>query len=133
MAGPAVNLAPNEPHLLDTSAVVHLIRRRVSAGAEAFVPFATLGELATGTFRADDQGDEAANVRDALGLALPLFATEGTTVHFGRINAHLQRTGQTLPHNDVWNAALALEYDLALLGDDEHFRRVPGLRYLPLR
>ena len=128
-----MNLAPAEPHLLDTSAVVHLIRQRVAAGAEAFVPFATLGELATGTFRAADREEEAAKVRAAIGPALPLFATEQTTVHFGRITAALQRTGQSIPHNDVWNAALALEYDLALLGDDEHFRRVPGLRYLPVR
>lgn len=47
-----VNLAPAGPHVLDTSAVVHLLRQRLTASAEAFVPFATLGELATGTFRA---------------------------------------------------------------------------------
>ena len=47
--------------------------------------------------------------------------------------AHLQRTGQVLPINDVWIAAQALELDLPLLSDDAHFHRVPGLRFIPVR
>ena len=47
--------------------------------------------------------------------------------------AHLQRTGQVMPINDVWIAAQALELDVPLLTDDAHFRRVPGLRLLPVR
>ena len=128
-----MNLRPNGPHLLDTSAVILIRRHRIVATSEAFVPFATFGELATGVFRAADATREAAGVRAALALATPLLPSEQTAVHFGRITANLQRLGKPIPTNDVWNAALALEHDMPLLADDAHFSRVAGLKFIPVR
>lgn len=128
-----MNLAPAEPHLLDSSAVIHLVRSGRVAAPGAFVGFATLAELEVGIVRAADSRREQERVIAALGASPTLFPTKKTVRRYGETMAYLQRTGQTIPHNDVWNAALALEHGVALLGDDEHFRRVPGLRYLPVR
>ena len=128
-----MNLAPDGPHLLDTSAVIWLARLRQVAAPGALVGFATLGELAVGIARAADSRREEERMTSALGNARTLFPTMHTVRRYGETMAHLQRTGQVIPVNDVWNAALALEHDVPLLADDEHFRRVPGLRYLPAR
>lgn len=127
-----MNLAPAGPHLLDTSAVILMLRHRQVATPEALVSFATLGELATGTFRAADMAREAVRVRNVLAMATAIFPTEQTAIHYGRITAGLQRVGKPIPANDAWNAALALEHDVPLLADDAHFGRVPGLRLIPV-
>ena len=128
-----MNLSPAGAHLLDTSAIVLLMRCNSTASHEALVPFAALGELNAGVFKADHQEREAARIRMTIDPATTILPTRKTAVQYGRITAHLQRTGRMIPVNDVWIAAQALELDLPLLGDDAHFHRVPGLRFIPVR
>ena len=128
-----MNLAPAGRHLLDTSAVILMLRHRQTATAEALVSFAILGELATGTFRAVDTAREAMRVRNVLAVATAIFPTEQTAIHYRRITAGLQRVGKSIPANDAWNAALASEHNVPLLADDAHFGRVPQLRFLSAR
>ena len=103
------------------------------ASAEALVPSATLGELMTGACRVKDPAREFVRLRKALAPATPVFSTKQTTFRYGWVTAHLQRIGLSIPTNDAWNAALALEHDVPLLSDDAHFHRVPGLRFVPVR
>ena len=119
--------------MLDTSAVILLMRLRQAAGPDAVVPFATLAELFTGVYRANDPTKELERVSAAVGSAVTIHSTDQTVRYYGRITAHLQRIGLTIPPNDAWNESLALEHDLPLLSDDAHFRRVPGLRFIPVR
>ncbi len=39
----------------------------------------------------------------------------------------LEAKGQPIPDNDLWIAAIALEYRLPLASRDQHFQRVPKL------
>lgn len=128
-----MNLSPPGPHLLDTSAVIAMMRERVAATPEALVPFATVAELLTGVERNTDRERERARVESTIGAAPVIYPTARTLANYGRANAQLQRSGRPIPVNDVWNAALALEHDLPLLADDAHFGRVPGLRFIPVR
>ena len=128
-----MNLHPGGLHLLDTSAVILLARSRQAAASGALVGFATLGELAVGIARARDSRREGERVRAALGASRVLLPTLRTVRHYGETVAALQRLGQPIPVNDVWNAALALEHDVPLLADDDHFNRVPGLKFIPIR
>ena len=57
-----------------------------------------------------------------------LYAGRETTEHYARLFVQLKRAGTAVPDNDLWIAALALEYDLALLARDRHFDKVPQLR-----
>ena len=128
-----MNLTPAGPHLLDTSAVIWLARLRQVAAPGALVGFATLGALPLGIARADDSTREEERMTSALGNARTLSPTMRTVRRYEETMAHLQRAGQVIPVNDVWNAAFALEHGVPPLADDEHFRRVPGLRYLLVR
>jgi len=47
--------------------------------------------------------------------------------HYGNIKEQLRQKGKPIPENDIWIAAIALQYDNILVSRDEHFSAVPGL------
>jgi tRNA(fMet)-specific endonuclease VapC len=51
-----------------------------------------------------------------------------TAEHYSEVRADLRRSGQPIPGNDVWLAALARQHALPILSRDRHFDFVPGLR-----
>ena len=57
-----------------------------------------------------------------------LNVDEATTEFYAGIRTELKRTGQPIPGNDVWIAALARQHALPVLSRDHHFDLVPGLR-----
>ncbi len=74
----------------------------------------------------------AASIEDT-GLALAGFGCleigEATAWIASRIARRLKHSGQHIGDNDVWQAAIALEHDLALVtGNARHFTRVASLR-----
>jgi tRNA(fMet)-specific endonuclease VapC len=52
----------------------------------------------------------------------------GSAQRYGEIKDQLSKKGRPIPENDIWVAAVALQYDLTLVSRDEHFGLVPGLR-----
>ena len=59
-----------------------------------------------------------------------LPVTTQTAEVYGRIKSHLRQRGRPIPENDIWIAAVALQYDLDLAARDVHFAEVQGLRLL---
>ena len=51
-----------------------------------------------------------------------------TAQHFGRISAQLPTDGLPIPQNDMWIAACAMQWGLALATADEQFYRITGLK-----
>ena len=70
---------------------------------------------------------------DTLGANRIVYPDLRTLTLYGSISAQLQRTDLPIPMNDIWTAALALQYDLPLLAADAHFARVPGLSVISAR
>jgi hypothetical protein len=112
-----VNLTPDGPHLLDTSAVIHMRRHGVVASPEAFVAFPTLGELATGVFRAAEIGQEAAGLRAVLASVANLFPSDQTPTLYGPFMggsptygtqplrwSMISRCWPTMPTSRAWRA-----------------------------
>ena len=59
-----------------------------------------------------------------------LVADEGTSEIYGKISAQLARSGNPIPQNDIWIAALAIQSELALVTFDQHFQQVTGLKVI---
>lgn len=59
-------------------------------------------------------------------VVLPV--TFATAQWYGEIKGALARKGRPIPQNDMWIAALALEYELPVLSRDTHFDRVDGIQ-----
>ena len=50
-----------------------------------------------------------------------------TTEFYAKIISELKRSGNPIPTNDIWIAALALQHGIKLLSMDKHFKKVSGL------
>ena len=101
----------------------------VQSADEIIIPFVTLAEL-----RAGFLGGTKARHNEALlnrflksSRVRILFADEATTFHYGVIFNQLRRQGTPIPTNDLWIAALSVQYNLTLLSFDRHFNSVAQL------
>jgi len=122
--------------LLDTSAYVRFLRgdekvmTYLAQADSVYMSVFVLGELYAG-FKA---GGKDRNHRQILGRFLlkptvtVLQATMETADIFGHVMASLRKSGHTIPINDVWIAAHAMETGSILVTYDDHFATIPGLR-----
>ena len=125
--------------LLDTSAysalhrghqeILNVMRRSETVA----VPAVVLGELYSG-FRAGTRWAENSEQLTRF-LNKPsvrvLNVTEETALRYAEVDVYLRKKGRPIPRNDVWIAAVAIEYGLQLLTLDEHFREIPLLLIRP--
>lgn len=132
-------------YVIDTSALV-AIERSPSAGAitlpeddVAVVPAVVVAEILVGVRLADSE-TRAARRRRKLDRLLenhrcvPFDAM--TAEAYADIHAELSRAGSLIPTNDMAVAATARRCDHAVLvgpDDEDHFRRIAGLRVVVLR
>jgi tRNA(fMet)-specific endonuclease VapC len=125
---------------VDTNAVIAY--RADIAGAAGIIdaaecimlPLPVLGEL---LFGAAASGRPEENRKAVMAFAETCALLEPTTQTaeiYAATRATLKAQGTPIPENDVWIAALCLQWDLQLLTGDNHFRHVKKLTvaHLPL-
>ncbi len=114
---------------LDTNAYVAFARgdrgllTAVRSCRQLVMPFICVGELRAG-FRAGTMAAEnEKNFQRFLGEERVeiLFADEQTTHHYAGLFALLRARGTPVPANDLWIAALVIQFDLVLATRDAHF------------
>ncbi|MBI4460544.1 MAG: type II toxin-antitoxin system VapC family toxin [Acidobacteria bacterium] len=122
--------------LLDTSVVVAHLRGdaqlapRLAELSTLFLPWVVLGELHYGAHRAQRRAEVLTQIQEFSRIAVLLLPSGDTAAHYGQIKSELAPRGTPIPDNDIWIAALALEYSLPLATRDQHFAAVPGLKTL---
>ncbi len=57
-----------------------------------------------------------------------LDVSRETAEIFSEIKNNLKKSGNPMPINDLWIASHVIETGSVLITDDEHFRKIPGLR-----
>ena len=63
--------------------------------------------------------------------AFSILSVDGdTAVHYAAIRFGLRSRGTPIPENDIWIAALALQYRLPVLSRDRHFGFIPEIRHV---
>lgn len=55
-----------------------------------------------------------------------------TAERYAEIVRYLRERGTPIPTNDIWIAAIAMQWGLRILTTDAHFRRLPQVSVLPL-
>lgn len=119
--------------LLDTNAVVALFRRdagvqlRLAGAAEVFVPIIVLGELHYGAAHSARAAENHAQVDQFAAASSILLCDLVTARRYGQLKQGLSRKGRPIPENDIWIAALAMQYSLTVVSLDKHFGEVDGL------
>ncbi len=56
-----------------------------------------------------------------------LSVSEETAMHYSTTRQRLRKAGHPTPENDIWIAALARQYGLPVVSQDEHFDSVEGI------
>lgn len=102
---------------------------RLQLAEKVYLPFVTLAELRAGFLCGTvARRNEGTLVRF---LNRPrvsvLYPDEQTTHHYARLFLQLRTQGTPIPTNDIWVAALAVQYDLLLFSRDMHFDCMPQL------
>jgi tRNA(fMet)-specific endonuclease VapC len=119
--------------LLDTNAVIAVFANdagavaRINSVAECYLPVIAAGELLYGAERSAKVVENVRRVREFCESATLLTCDLETASNYGRIKNLLRSKGQPIPENDIWIAAIAVQYQLQLLSQDEHFDHVDGL------
>jgi tRNA(fMet)-specific endonuclease VapC len=101
----------------------------VRTSDEVWLPFIVLGELRAGFLRGDRARQNEHDLIDFLmsPRVSVLLADESTTHIYAELHAACRRSGNPIPTNDLWIAALVRQHGLALYSRDTHFEKIPGL------
>jgi tRNA(fMet)-specific endonuclease VapC len=68
-----------------------------------------------------------ARVNQFAGKHLIVSCDEYTSLQYAKLRFKLKKKGRPIPENDLWIAAIALQYQVPLLTRDQHFQYVDGL------
>ncbi len=121
--------------LLDSSVVIRHFRQggdislRLASFADLYLPSIALGELYDGAHRSARPARHLAQIAEFLTAVTVLPVDENTATYFGQISAQLAGKGQPIPHNDMWIAACAMQWSMAVATTDEHYKRIDGLHF----
>ncbi|HQS99835.1 MAG: VapC toxin family PIN domain ribonuclease [Hydrogenophilales bacterium 16-64-46] len=124
-------------HLLDTSIVIYVIKRRPVDVLDSFnanatrmaISVVTLAELLHGAEKSSRPAANLAVVEDFASRLEVLPYTAKAALHYGQIRAALERQGQSIGVNDLHIAAHARSEGLTLVTNNlGEFSRVPALQ-----
>jgi len=102
----------------------------LSSADQIALPVIVLGEYRFGIRQSRSRVRYERWLNEALPGFCVLNIDEATTSHYADVREALKRSGHPIPSNDLWIAALALQYDFPVISRDRHFDSVPGLRRL---
>ncbi len=124
----------NGRFLLDTNIIIGLfaedstIYSRLSYAIEVFIPCISIGELYFGAYRSTKIQENLTRINEFVRNNTILSCNTDTAKKYGDIKNRLKEKGQPVPENDIWVAAIAQQYDLALATRDNHFLIMEDLR-----
>lgn len=121
--------------LLDTNAIIALqrdnlaLKNLLATATDVFLPLIAIGELYFGVYKSQQTEANLHGLGQFMAGRLILNPDLHTANVYGQIKQTLRAKGRPIPENDIWIAALALQYDLTLITNDAHFSEVDNLTY----
>jgi tRNA(fMet)-specific endonuclease VapC len=121
--------------ILDTNALSALadgdegLAEKMQSVSVPSLPSIALGEFRYGILGSKFRGRYEGWLENSL-RAFAVVSVDGSTaVHYAAIRFGLKSRGTPIPENDIWIAALALQYRLPVLSRDRHFSFIPEIRH----
>ena len=121
-------------NLLDTNIVIALFAQdsavveHLDEAEEVFIPSIVLGKLYFGARKSRRVKENLARIDEFAVSNVVLGCDTETARYYGEIKNALREKGRPIPENDVWIAAIALQYDLTLISRDAHFGEIDHLK-----
>lgn len=119
--------------LLDTNVVIALFADEVSVkdnlaeAEEVFISSVVIGELYYGAQKSGRVEANLTRIDEFIVGNAVLGCDADTARRYGLVKNGLRLKGRPIPENDIWLAAIALQYDLTLVTRDSHFDAVENL------
>jgi len=121
-------------YLLDTNIIIALFASEASIinnlvqADEVFIPSIVIGELHYGARKSGRFQENLERLEELVANSAIIDCDSTTARQYGDVKNRLRIKGRPLPENDVWIAALALQYSLTLVTRDAHFQEVENLQ-----
>ncbi len=122
-------------YLLDTNIIVPFLNgdqeiiKNFKKLAVVQIPFVVLGELYFGAYKSSNTEQNVSTIKEFVSTHCEIFYPRGDTLEvYGRIKQILSKKGKPIPENDIWIAALAVEYDTTLVTRDKHFNNISDIK-----
>ena len=125
----------NGRFLLDTNIIIELfsnnqkIAERLKNSLKFFIPCISIGELYFGAFNSRNPKNNIKIIEEFMRENKILPCDSVTAKKYGQIKTKLKEIGKPIPENDIWIAALSMQYNLTLITRDSHFQHIAGLEY----
>lgn len=119
--------------VLDTNIVIALFAKEASvlellaATDEVLVPNTVLGELYFGAQKSTRINENTMRIDEFAAANVILDCDINTARRYGSVKYQLRTNGTPIPENDIWIAALSMQYQSKLVTRDRHFQGVDGL------
>ena len=120
--------------LLDTNIVIELFKgnKKVLSALDnhdfIYLPITVLGELYLGAYRSLNIQKKLEEIRNFLKSCTILDSDNNTADNYGAIKSRLLNIGKPIPENDIWIAAISIQFDLPLYTFDNNFKEIEGIR-----
>lgn len=106
-----------------------VIRTRLATTTQLHIPSIALGELFVGAYGSPTRASASLAEVASLAASYPILGIDAMTADiYGRTKHDLKSRGLTMPENDLWLAATAMQHDVTLAARDAHFNWIIGLR-----
>ncbi len=119
---------------MDTNIVIALfanetlVKDNLARAEEVFIPSIVIGELCYGARKSARAGENLARIDDFAASNVILGCDTETARHYGEIKNALRLKGRSVPENDIWIAAIAIQHDSTLVSRDAHFGEIENLK-----
>jgi tRNA(fMet)-specific endonuclease VapC len=120
-------------YLLDTNVVIAFfsgepsVVDRFNTADEILLTTTVAGELFFGAQKSARKTENIARVESLIDRVIVLDCNTDTARRYGEIKNALRIKGKPIPDNDIWIAAMAMQYGLTLATRDAHFAEVAKL------
>jgi tRNA(fMet)-specific endonuclease VapC len=120
--------------ILDSNVIIDFFRgnnnllQLLETSKSVYVPAIVLGELIFGAQNSLNTAKHLSQVDDFISKISILNIDASTAIFYGKIKFQLKKDGKPIPENDIWIAAIAVQYKTELVTNDKHFKNIKSLK-----
>ena len=128
------SMRQNGNYLLDTNIIIRMftgdpaIQEKMLNRDNLFLASPAVGELYYGAQKSTKISENLRKIDIFVQQSIIFSCDLETAQWFGIIKDRLRRDGRSIPNNDIWIAAIAMQNDLILVTRDSHFDEVESLQ-----